>query len=97
LQRITEKYRSKGLVVLAVNIVARQDEMVLPFLKDNGYTFTPFKGTPDIQQAYNVTGVPTEFVIDRQGRIVAKVRLSSNERERQFEQLVESLLGASSQ
>ncbi len=81
-------------MVLAVNIVAKQDEMVLPFLNENRYTFTAFKGTPDILQAYNVTGVPTEFVIDRQGRIVAKVRLNSDERERQFEQLVEKLLGS---
>jgi glutathione peroxidase-family protein len=89
---VTEKYRSKGLVVLAVNIVEKQDDLVRPFLNEHHYTFTAFKGNPDIMQAYAITGVPTEYVIDRQGRVVAKVRLASDDRERQFEKLVESLL-----
>jgi len=89
---VTEKYRSKGLVVLAVNIVETQDDLVRPFLNEHHYTFTAFKGNPDIRQAYAITGAPTEYVIDRQGRVVAKVRLNSDDRERQFEKLVESLL-----
>lgn len=89
---MTEKYRGKGLVVLAVNIVEQQDDLVRPFLNEHHYTFTAFKGNPDIRRAYTITGVPTEYVIDRQGRVVAKVRLNSDDRERQFEKLVESLL-----
>ena len=73
-------------------LVAKQNEIVLPFLNDREYAFTPFKGTPDIQQTYNVTGVPTELVIHLQGCSVAKVRLNRNERQRQSEKPVESLL-----
>ncbi len=89
---MTEKYRGKGLTVLAVNIVEKQDDLVQPFLDEKHYTFAAFKGSPDIKKAYGVGGAPTEYVIDRQGRVVAKVRLNSDDRERQFEKLVESLL-----
>jgi hypothetical protein len=91
---VTEKYAGKGLEVIAINIVAKQDDQVVPFLSENRYTFTPYKATPEMLQAYGVRGAPTEYVIDRQGRAVAMVRLNSDERERQFEQLVERLLGS---
>ncbi len=55
------------------------------------YTFRAYKATLDVMQAYEVNGAPSEYVIDRQGRVVAMVRLNSDERERQFVELIEKL------
>lgn len=77
--------------MVAINIVAKQDDQVLPFLADKRYTFTAYKGNDAIRDAYGVNGAPTEFVIDRQGRGVTMMRLNSDERERQFGELVEKL------
>ncbi len=77
--------------MIAINIVEKQDDKVVPFLTENRYTFTPYKGNDAIKQAYGVEGAPTEFVIDRQGRGVAMIRLNSEENERRFGELVEKL------
>jgi hypothetical protein len=82
------------LAVVTVNISTKQNDQVVPFLKDNRYTFPAFKANLEIMQAYEVGGVPSEFVIDPKGRLVAKIRLSSDEREQQFGKLVESLVGS---
>ncbi len=71
--------------------MAKQDDQVVPFLTKNGYTFRAYKATLDIIQNYEVNGAPSEYVIDRQGRVVAMVRLNSDESERRFAQLVDRL------
>ncbi len=91
---MTEKYRNKGLVVVTVNISTKQNDQVLPFLKQNCYTFAAYKANLEIIQNYEVNGVPNEFVIDPKGRIVDKIRLASEERLQAFETLVEKLLGS---
>ncbi len=92
LQHIVDKYERKGLVVLAVNIVASQNDLVGPLLEDGRYTFTALKGTPEVKKAYGVTGAPTEFLIDPKGYIAAKVRLNSDEREARVGKMIEELM-----
>ncbi len=77
--------------MVAINISAKQDDQVVPFLTENHYTFTPYKANQDIRDAYGVDGAPMEFLIDRQGRAVTRVRLNSDEKERVFGDLVEQL------
>ena len=89
---MTDKYDGKGLEVITVNIVAKQDADVVPFLSQNHYTFRTYKANLDIVQSYSVSGAPTEYIIDRQGKVVAQVRLNSDERERQVGELVEKLM-----
>ncbi len=77
--------------MIAINISSKQDDQVVAFLSQNRYTFTPYKVNRAIWDAYGVDGAPMEFVIDRYGRGVTMVRLNSEERERQFGELVEQL------
>lgn len=79
--------------MLAVNISAKQDDLVVPFMREHAYSFTTLKSTAEVARAYSVSGVPAEFVIDPEGRLVKKVRLSTDEREREFEKLLEDLAG----
>lgn len=80
---------------MAINIVAKQDDQIAPFLAENHYTFAAYKANDAIKQAYGVDGAPMEFVIDRTGRAVTMVRLTSDEKERAFGDLVEKLANES--
>ncbi len=94
MQRITEKYRGAGLVVLGVNTWPSQDSMVVPFLGSTGYTFTPVKDPDEaIQKAYKASLAPTNVLIDTEGRIVARPVLGSGEQERWLGAWIELLLG----
>lgn len=87
-----DKYAGKPFTVVAVNISPTQDDRVLSFLRENRYTFTPVKMNMEIARAYEVAGVPSEFVIDRNGRLVAEIRLNTEKRQRAFETLLDALL-----
>jgi len=87
-----EKYAGKPFTVVAVNVSSSQDDRVLPFLRENRYSFTPVRVNMDIARAYEVGGVPSEFVIDKNGRLVAEIRLNSDRRQRAFETLLDTLL-----
>ena len=72
-EEIYEKYKDKGFVILAINT---DPENLQDFLKDFGVelTFPILIGDEKILDLYPVRGLPTSFLIDREGKIV-KVRL----------------------
>jgi thiol-disulfide isomerase/thioredoxin len=68
-------HHNKDVVYIGINMVRDQDAYVLPRIEKMGYSFTPLKGTDSVTkgkgaQGFNVAGAPTNFVIDRKGRIV---------------------------
>ena len=72
LQHTWERYRSRGVVVVGVNI---QDEenAAREFLREFGQTFpTGMDLSGRISIDYGVYGIPETFIIDQQGRIVYK-------------------------
>ena len=75
LKSLHEKYAARGLVILGISIdssvrvaerTIKEKGMVWPQLVDG----KGFDG--DIPQTYRVDGTPTVFVLDRNGRIVAR-------------------------
>lgn len=70
---IYQRYRSKGLTVIAVEAL-RDTERAKKFIADKKLTFTFLEnGTGDtevVRRLYGVGGFPTSFLIDRQGRVV---------------------------
>ncbi len=72
-EKIYEKYKDKGFVILAINT---DPENLKDFMKDFGVklTFPILIGDDKILDLYPVRGLPTSFLIDREGKIV-KVRL----------------------
>jgi thiol-disulfide isomerase/thioredoxin len=68
-------HHNKDVVYIGINIVRDQDPYVLPRIEKMGYSFTPLRGTDSVTKGkgaigFNVQGAPTNFVIDRKGRIV---------------------------
>ena len=50
--------------------VTRRPEMAQQFLKELGVTFPVVEDKTDVAAGYQVTGTPTNFLIDREGRII---------------------------
>jgi len=74
LQKLYEKYRNKDVVILGFNC-ADNRKIALDFLQDNSATFPNILDTSGaaIKVAfddYKMGGVPLNYIIDREGKIV---------------------------
>jgi thiol-disulfide isomerase/thioredoxin len=69
LEDLAQKYKDKGVVVLAINGMKGQEAFVLPFLRSQGYEFVPLQaGEGWAFNVYHVSFYPTSFLIGRDGR-----------------------------
>jgi thiol-disulfide isomerase/thioredoxin len=77
LQKVYEKYKSNpDIVILALDTWERvkgeeKEKLVKKFISDNKYTFTVLYDDNFVEQ-YGVTGIPTKFIIDKDGMIQFK-------------------------
>jgi len=75
MQTLYDGLKSKGLTVVAVDLM-EDKETVSRFVKNNKYTFPVLldvSGTVGGGSGYGVSAIPTNFVIDRTGRIVGRM------------------------
>lgn len=73
LQQINDSYAAKGLVMLAVDIDESPDT-VKKFMADFNLSLTvPMDTGKKISKAYSITGIPTTFLIDKNGIIRQKI------------------------
>ncbi|NTV01161.1 MAG: TlpA family protein disulfide reductase [Chlorobiaceae bacterium] len=71
MNEMQEKYRSKGLKVIAVNLDAKNEDAV-KFLAQNAAKFTvAFDSKGATPGQYGVKGMPTSFLIGRDGRVIS--------------------------
>jgi peroxiredoxin len=72
MERLYRRYRTRGFAVLAVSIDADGAQVVLPFVKQLGLTF-PVGLDPKMALAneYRVRALPSTFLIDSAGQMVA--------------------------
>ena len=82
------------MVYLAINIVRDQDDYVLPFVKNSGYTFTPLAEDPKRDKGnLKSPGAPTNYLIDQEGRIIYSNFMIHGDNERMLELMIDSMLG----
>jgi len=92
-EAVLDKFRDKEVAYLGINVFPEQDDYVLPFMKGTGYTFTPLRGTAEwARDVYRVTGQPTNFLIDKKGRIVFSNFRTEANNHRELELMIEALL-----
>ncbi|MCL2722079.1 MAG: TlpA family protein disulfide reductase [Treponema sp.] len=66
-------FKNEGLEMLAVNL-GEADRIVQQFIQDNGYTFPiPMDRGNRVGTIYGVSAIPTSFIIDREGMIIARI------------------------
>ncbi len=74
IQRLHDELAAQGLKVVAVSVDGADSETVRAWARERGLTFDILHDrTGRIERAYQTTGVPESFVIDRDGIIVKKV------------------------
>lgn len=67
------KYQPKGLEVIGVSVDRGGTTVVNEFAKANGINYTSLMSATETEAAYGgIRGIPTTFVIDRDGNIVKK-------------------------
>jgi peroxiredoxin len=71
-QRVHDAFKDKDVVVLAISIDGGGEKAVKSFLSKHPYTFTtPVDARMETARQFGVRGLPTTYVINRQGAIVA--------------------------
>ena len=74
LERLQRKLAGTDFRLVSVSIDKDDSTLVRKFAQELGLSFEILHDRPGaIQEAYQTTGVPESFVIDRDGRIVKKV------------------------
>ena len=74
-EKLHQRLGPKGLKLLAISIDAGSTALndVRKFVKEFNLSFTPLLDSDGkVYHLYGVTGIPTTFLIDRSGKIVAK-------------------------
>jgi len=74
LQELHQKYKDKDLVILGFNS-SDDKQIALEFLKENSATFPNILDPSDVAEMiafkdYKVGGVPTNYIIDKEGKII---------------------------
>jgi thiol-disulfide isomerase/thioredoxin len=103
LQKVYEKYKDNPEIqILALDTwerektVAEKEKKVKDFIAENKYTFKVLFDDADIVKKYEVTGIPTKFIIDKSGLIRFKTigfngeQKMVSEMEAQFELLLKN-------
>lgn len=87
-----EKYKSEGLVVLAINLDSNIED-AHKFLSSNNANFSvAFDNKGATPRTYSVKGMPSSFIISREGKIIFQhVGFNENDKNKLEQKIIESL------
>lgn len=72
LNELHEKFSDQGLLILAISDIDEDAAVVGPFVEEHGVVYGNLLGSEEVMSTYKVLGLPTAYLIDREGRIVKK-------------------------
>ncbi|PWG80612.1 TlpA disulfide reductase family protein [Pararcticibacter amylolyticus] len=95
-ENVVKQYKSKPLAYVGINIVAEQNDYVIPFHNSSGFSFTPLEEVKgrDKGNLDNKGAAPANFLIDQNGRIIFSDFLIHAENEGHLKMMVDLLLEA---
>ncbi|MCP2519925.1 TlpA family protein disulfide reductase [Candidatus Aminicenantes bacterium AC-335-A11] len=71
--KLYKKYKDEGLVIIGISLDRGGKEVVIPFVKKYGINYPVLIGTSEVEEAYGgIRGIPTTFIIDKEGKIRKK-------------------------
>jgi peroxiredoxin len=74
LQKLYDQFKNRDFVIVVVFTDRDGAEVVAPFIKKSGYTFSVNSGlldtTGEVSYMYGITGTPTSFILGREGEII---------------------------
>jgi thiol-disulfide isomerase/thioredoxin len=69
IQKISEDYKGKDVVILGVNTWERKEGAGKKYMTDKGYTYGCLLAGDDLAVAYGISGIPTLIVIGKDGKV----------------------------
>jgi thiol-disulfide isomerase/thioredoxin len=69
IQKISEDYKGKDVVILGVNTFERKEGAGKKYMTDKGFTYGCLLAGDDLAVAYGISGIPTLIVIGKDGKI----------------------------
>ena len=85
------QYKGKGFEMIGIALDEGGSGAVKSFVKEHGVTYSIAMGTPDLIQNFSgILGIPTTFIIDKNGMIAHK--LIGYQEKQVFEQEIQRLL-----
>ena len=86
------KYRDRGVSIVGISLDQPGNPAIREFLDEFGVNYPVVIGNAEVMEAFgDVDGVPTTYVIDRNGRVIAKHLGYTNKAT--FEREIDTLLG----
>ena len=80
---------------IGINIVEYQDDYVLPFMKQSGYSFTPLRDNANWTKGPmdNRGAAPVNFLVDKEGNIIFFNFRTDGDNEDELEMMISQMLG----
>jgi len=91
-QAVMNEYKDQQVAFIGIDVSPEQDPYVIPFMQNTKYTFIPLRGTDETIKDYGVSGEPTNFLIDQNGKIVFTDFRIEGDNHRTLELMINSLL-----
>ncbi|UYQ95675.1 TlpA family protein disulfide reductase [Chitinophaga horti] len=91
-EAVVRKFNKDQLAYVGINIAHEQDPYVAPFMKQSGYSFTPVRDEPEKRGNLKAMGAPTNYLIDKEGRIVFSNFRTDEHNHRTLELMIGELL-----
>ena len=71
IQKISEDYKSKDVVVLGVNTFEQKPDAAKDYLAKKKFTYGCLLKGDELAKAYGVTGIPTLVIIGKDGKVAS--------------------------
>ena len=92
LPALHEKYKKKGLRVIGINIFDKKEDGIIDFISKHGISYSVLLGGKDVGVNYNVSGIPTVYLIDKNGMIIFSIDGYEKKQELEIETLIKANL-----
>ena len=88
LQALHEKYKMKGLSIIGINIYDKKEDGIISFLSKHGVTYPVLLGGKEVGESYNVSGIPTVYLINKNGKIIFSFDGYEKKKEQELEDII---------
>ncbi|WP_158674078.1 redoxin domain-containing protein [Pedobacter sp. KBW01] len=95
-ENVVRKFKGQNLEYLGINIVSKQNDYVVPFMKGSGYSFTPLEDQKDRLKGNldNRGAAPVNFLIDKEGRLIFSNFRTDGDSEDDLELMIKILMNS---
>lgn len=94
MEQLWQKYSDRGLVIVAITVDDTDERGIRKFVEQLGLTYPVLIDTgSSVADRYAVGGLPTSFLIDRDGQVLGSLLGGRDWTSPEANRLIESLLG----